>query len=99
MPQTSYTEVNLAKLMSLSEQLGATKKLQVLLFCLQQLNEQGEVQIPVSQTAQQLGCAREHVSRVLTDLETKGVFQRVGTVGTPGRKGRRFRVCPGFVRH
>ncbi len=95
---SQYIEINLSELLALSEELGATKKLQVLLFCMKSLQDNGEVQLHVSQTAEMLGCAREHVSRVLSDLEAKGILERINGQGAPGRKGRRFRMRTGLVR-
>lgn len=80
------------QLLRLSIQLGAPKKLQVLLSCLQHLDANGEFQLPVTQTARELECSREHVSRVLSELVSQGVLEDLSPQTPPGRRGRRFRL-------
>ena len=63
--------VNPEQLLHLSIRLGAPKKLQVMLSCLQHVDGQGELKLPVNKTAAEQHCSREYVSRVLSELSTK----------------------------
>ena len=65
--------VNLERLLHLSIRLGAPKKMQVMLSCLQHVDGQGELKLPVTKTAAELHCSREYVSRVLSELVNQGV--------------------------
>ena len=88
--------VNPEQLLHLSIRLGAPKKLQVMLSCLQHVDGQGELKLPVTKTAAELDCSREYVSRVLSEL-VKGVLTDLTPVPYPGRGGRRFRLTEGLI--
>ena len=88
--------VNPEQLLYLSIRLGAPKKLQVMLSCLQHVDGQGELKLPVTKTAAELDCSREYVSRVLSEL-VKGVLTDLTPVPYPGRGGRRFRLTEGLI--
>ena len=51
--------VNPEQFLHLSIHLGAPKKLQVMLSCLQHADGHGELKIPVTKTAVALHCSRE----------------------------------------
>ena len=89
--------VNPEQLLYLSIRLGAPKKLQVMLSCLQHVDGQGELKLPVTKTAAELDCSREYVSRVLSELVNQGVLTDVAPVVHPGRRGRRFRLTDGLI--
>ena len=84
--------VNPEPLLHLFIRLGASKKLQVMLSCLQHVDGQGELKLPVTKTAAELHCSREYVSRVLSELVNQGVLTDLAPVAHPGRVGRRFRL-------
>ena len=65
--------VNPEQLIHLSIRLGAPKKLQVMLSCLQHVDFKGELKLPVTKTAAELDCSREYVSRILSELVKQGV--------------------------
>ena len=65
--------VNPEQLLHLSIRLGAPKKLQVMLSCLQHVDGHGEFKLPVSKTTAELHCSREYISRVLSELVNRGV--------------------------
>ena len=89
--------VNPERLLHLSIRLGAPKKLQVMLSCLQHIDCHGELKLPVNQTAAELHCSREYVSRVLSELVNQGVLTDLAPVAHPGRGGRRFRLTDGLI--
>ena len=89
--------VNPEPLLHLFIRLGAPKKLQVMLSCLQHVDGQGEFQLPVTKTAAELHCSREYVSRVLSKLVNQGVLTDLAPVAHPGRRGRRFRLTDGLI--
>ena len=89
--------VNPKQLLDLSIRLGAPKKLQVMLPCLQHVDGQGELKLPVTKTAAELHCSREYVSRVLSELVNQGVLTDLAPVAHPGRGGRRFRLTDGLI--
>ena len=89
--------VNPEQLLDLSIRLGAPKKLQVMLSCLQHVDGQGELKLPVTKTAAELHCSREYVSRVLSELVNQGVLTDLAPVAHPGRGGRRFRLTDGLI--
>ena len=89
--------VNPEQLLHLSIRLGAPKKLQVMLSCLQHVDGQGELKFPVTKTAAELHCSREYVSRVLSELVNQGVLTDLALVDHPGRVGRRFRLTGGLI--
>ncbi len=89
--------VNPEQLLHLSVRLGAPKKLQVMLSCLQHVDGQGELKLPVTKTAAELHCSREYVSRVLSELVNQGVLTDLAPVDHPGRGGRRFRLTDGLI--
>ena len=65
--------VNLERLLHLSIRLGAPKKLQVMLSCLQHVDGHGELKLPITKTAAELHCSREYISRVFSELVNRGV--------------------------
>ena len=65
--------VNPERLLHLSIRLGAPKKLQLMLSCLQHVDGHGEFKLPVSKTTAELHCSREYISRVLSELVNRGV--------------------------
>ena len=85
------------QLLHLSIRLEAPKKLQVMLSCLQHVDGQGELKLPVTETAAELRCSREYVSRVLSELVNQGVLTDLAPVAHPGRGGRRFRLTDGLI--
>ena len=89
--------VNPEQLLHLSIRLGAPKKLQVMLSCLQHVDGQGELKLPVTKTAAELHCSREYVSRVLSELVNQGVLTDLAPVAQPGLGGRRFRLTDGLI--
>ena len=89
--------VNPEQLLHLSIRLGAPKKLQVMFSCLQHVDGQGELKLPVTKTAAELHCSREYVSRVLFELVNQGVLTDLAPVAHPGRGGRRFRLTDGLI--
>ena len=89
--------VNPEQLLNLFIRLGAPKKLQVMLYCLQHVDGQGELKLPVTKTAAELHCSREYVSRVLSELVNQGVLTDLAPVAHPGRGGRRFRLTDGLI--
>ena len=89
--------VNPEQLLHLSIRLGAPKKLQVMLSCLQHVDGQGELKLHVTKTAAELHCSREYVSRVLSELVNQGVLTDLAPVAHPGRGGRRFRLTDGLI--
>ena len=89
--------VNPEQLLHLSIRLGAPKKLQVMLSCLQHVDGQGELKLPVTKTAAELDCSREYVSRVLSELVNQGILTDLAPVAHPGRGGRRFRLAEGLI--
>ena len=89
--------VNPEQLLHLSILLGAPKKLQVMLSCLQHVDGQGELKLPVTKTAAELHCSREYVSRVLSELVNQGVLTDLAPVAHPGRGGRRFRLTDRLI--
>ena len=89
--------VNPEQLLHLSIRLGAPKKLQVTLSCLQHVDGQGELKLPVTKTAAELHCSRKYVSRVLSELVNQGVLTDLAPVAHPGRGGRRFRLTGGLI--
>ena len=89
--------VNPEQLLHLSIRLGAPKKLQVMFSCLQHVDGQGELKLPVTKTAAELHCSREYVSRVLSELVNQGVLTDLAPVAHPGRGGHRFRLTDGLV--
>ena len=89
--------VNPEQLLHLSIRLKAPRKLQVMLSCLQHVDGQGELKLPVTKTAAELHCSREYVSRVLSELVNQGVLTDLAPVAHPGRGGRRFRLTDGLI--
>ena len=89
--------VNPEQLLHLSIRLGAPKKLQVMLSCLQHVDCHGELKLPVTQTAAELHCSREFVSRILSELVNQGVLTDLAPVAHPGRGGRRFQLTDGLI--
>ncbi len=89
--------VNPEPLLHILIRLGASKKLQVMLSCLQHVDGQGELQLPVNKIAAELHCSREYVSRVLSELVNQGVLTDITPVAHPGRGGRRFRLTGGLI--
>ena len=89
--------VNPEQLLHLSIRLGAPKKLQAMLSCLQHVDGQGELKVPVTKMAAELHCSREYVSRVLSELVNQGVLTDLAPVAHPGRGGRRFRLTDGVI--
>ena len=89
--------VNPEQLLHLFIRLGAPKKLQVMLSCLQHVDGHGELKLPVTKTAVELHCSREYASRVLSELVHLGVLTDLAPVTHPGRGGRRFRVIEGLI--
>ena len=89
--------INPEPLLHLFIRLGAPKKLQVMLSCLQHVDGQGELKLPVTKTAAELHCSREYVSRVLSELVNQGVLTDLAPVAHPGRGGRRFRLTDGLI--
>ena len=65
--------VNPEQLLNLFIRLGAPKKLQVVLSCLEHVDGNGEFKLPVSKTTAELHCSREYISRVLSELVNRGV--------------------------
>ena len=68
-----------------------------MLSCLQHVDGQGELKLPVTKTAAELHCSREYVSRVLSELVNQGVLTDLAPVAHPGRGGRRFRLTDGLI--
>ena len=89
--------VNSEQLLHLSIRLGAPTKLQEMLSCLQHVDGQGELKLPVTKTAAELHCSREYVSRVLSELVNQGVLTDLTPVAHSGRGGRRFRLTGGLI--
>ena len=89
--------VNPERLLHLSIRLGAPKKLQVMLSCLQHVDVHGELKIPVTKTAVAMHCSREYVSRILSELVNQGVLTDLALVDHPGRGGRHFRLTGGLI--
>ena len=89
--------VNPEQLLDLSIRLGAPKKLQVMLSCLQHVDGQGELKLPVTKTAAELHCSREYVSKVLSELVNQGVLTDLAPIAHPGRGGRRFRLTDELI--
>ena len=89
--------MNPEQLLHLSIRLRAPTKLQEMLSCLQHVDDQGELKLPVTKTAAELHCSREYVSRVLSELVNQGVLTDLAPVAHPGRGGRRFRLTDGLI--
>ena len=89
--------VNPEQFLHLSIHLGAPKKLQLMLSCLQHVDGHGELKIPVTKTAVALHCSREYVSRVLSELVNQGVLTDPSAVAHPGRGGRCFWLIDGLI--
>ena len=89
--------VNPEQLLHLSIRLGAPKKLQVMLSCLQHVDGQGELKLPVTKTAAELHCSREYVSRVLSELVNQGVLTDLALVAHPSHGGGHFRLTDGLI--
>ena len=68
-----------------------------MLSCLQHVDGQGELKLPVNKTAAELHCSREYVSRVLSELVNQGVLTDLTPVAHSGRGGRRFRLTDGLI--
>ena len=68
-----------------------------MLSCLQHVDGQGDLKLPVTKTAAELHCSREYVSRVLSELVNQGVLTDLANVAHPGRGGRRFRLTDGLI--
>ncbi len=89
--------INLKQLIHLSDRLGASKRLQILLCCLRYVESNGEFKLPVTKTSAELSCSREYVSRTLSELVNQGVLIDLSHVSHPGRKGRHFKLIDGLV--
>ena len=89
--------VNPEQLLHLSIRLGAPKKLQVMLSCLQHVGFKGELKPPVTKTAAELDCSREYISRVLSELVKQGISTDLAPAVHPSRRGLHFQLAEGLI--
>ena len=67
--------------------IGAPKKLQIMLSCIQHVDSEGELKLSVTKTATELHCSREYVLRVLSQLINQGISTDLAPVTRSDRRG------------
>ena len=87
MSKDSQSKFNPKQFHHLCIRIGAPKKLQVMLSCLQHVDSEGELKLPVTKAATELHCFDEYVLRVLSELINQGISTDFAPVTHPDRRG------------